>query len=86
MRMMCHGVYVGRKSFTSNKTNNTYVDLKVLDETGDTLLFSLPEGIKIPELQQFDKISIVLDVVQGKYPKYNIYSINIMSKEIEQSA
>ncbi len=75
MKMNGEGIYVGKKEFYSEKSKKTYVDLKILDEEGDTLKFSVPEGTLIPALQQMDKVKIVSNIVQGQYPRYIIISI-----------
>lgn len=82
MYLTGQGAVISQRSIVSKKdTSKTYHFLKLIDDN-DSELEVICES-KVLGLDRFQRVEVIVDVVQGKYPQYKLIDINIIKDKVE---
>ncbi len=69
------GSLISKRSFIA-KSGKEYFFIKVIDEQGSELELSTKGDLL--DFKQFSKCNFTVDVVQGKYPRYDLVSLSLV--------
>lgn len=71
MRLNGTGSFLGNQKYVGKE--KTYYSADFIDVDGSQINVSVDAPLQI---EQFSRVNITVDVLQGKYPRYNLVSVS----------